>query len=86
MPKALKAVPRISVWSAQPSCACCNRSRLHACMAVRARHAQVDMCSMEEVSEIAHRADSIPISCQLKLNMDGLLEKIWEMMALVGGV
>lgn len=41
------------------------------------------MCSLEEVEEIAHRANSIPISCSLKLNMDGLLERIWDMMALV---
>jgi hypothetical protein len=39
---------------------------------------------MEEVAEIGSRPNSIPISCQLKLNMDGLLERIWEMMALVG--
>jgi ribosome-interacting GTPase 1 len=44
---------------------------------------QVDMCSMEEVDEIARRPCSIPISCSLKLNMDGLLERIWDMMALV---
>lgn len=41
------------------------------------------MCTMEEVAEIGNRPNSIPISCQLKLNMDGLLERIWEMMALV---
>lgn len=45
---------------------------------------QIDMCSMEEVDEIGRRANSIPITCSLKLNMDGLLERIWEMMALVG--
>lgn len=44
---------------------------------------QVDMCSMEEVEEIGNRSNSIPISCSLKLNMEGLLERIWEMMALV---
>jgi ribosome-interacting GTPase 1 len=38
---------------------------------------------MEEVDEIARRPCSIPISCSLKLNMDGLLERIWDMMALV---
>jgi hypothetical protein len=43
------------------------------------------MCTMEEVAEIGARPNSIPISCQLQLNMDGLLERIWEMMALVGG-
>mmetsp|Transcript_2535 Transcript_2535/g.5652 ORF Transcript_2535/g.5652 Transcript_2535/m.5652 type:complete len:398 (+) Transcript_2535:177-1370(+) len=44
---------------------------------------KVDMCSLEEVDTIGHWPNSIPISCQLKLNLDGLLEKIWEMMALV---
>jgi ribosome-interacting GTPase 1 len=44
---------------------------------------QVDMATMEEVEEIGRRANSIPISCSLQLNMDGLLERIWEMMALV---
>lgn len=43
---------------------------------------KVDMCSLEEVDEIARRANSIPVSCHMKLNMDGLLEKIWDMMAL----
>ncbi|GLI60341.1 hypothetical protein VaNZ11_002461 [Volvox africanus] len=44
---------------------------------------KVDMCSLEEVDEIARWHNSIPISCSLKLNMDGLLERIWDMMALV---
>ena len=46
---------------------------------------KVDMCSMEEVDQIAHWDNSIPISCSIQLNLDGLLERIWEMMALVGG-
>ncbi|GFR48130.1 hypothetical protein Agub_g9964 [Astrephomene gubernaculifera] len=44
---------------------------------------KVDMCSIEEVADIAHWPNSIPISCSLRLNLDGLLERIWEMMALV---
>ncbi|MEW5302546.1 MAG: hypothetical protein WDW36_005321 [Sanguina aurantia] len=44
---------------------------------------KVDMCSIEEVDEMARWPNSIPISCSLALNMDGLLERIWEMMALV---
>lgn len=43
---------------------------------------KLDMCTMEEVDEIARRPNSIPISCQMKLNLDGLLEKMWDMMAL----
>ena len=43
---------------------------------------QVDMCSMEEVDELARAANSIPCSCSLHLNLDGVLERIWDMMAL----
>lgn len=32
------------------------------------------------MDEIARRPFSIPISCYLKLNFDGLLARIWEMM------
>lgn len=44
---------------------------------------KIDVCSMEEVDEIARRPHSIPISCYQKLNFDGLLARIWSMM--VGG-
>ena len=41
---------------------------------------KIDVCSMEEVEEIAGRPFSIPISCYHKLNLEGLLEMIWDMM------
>ena len=41
---------------------------------------KVDVCSMEEVDEIARRPHSIPVSCFHDLNMDGLLARIWDMM------
>lgn len=44
---------------------------------------KIDVCSMEEVDGIARRPNSIPISCYQNLNLDGLLVKMWEMMALV---
>eukprot|EP01026_Neomeris_dumetosa_P036434 TRINITY_DN2940_c0_g1_i11.p1 TRINITY_DN2940_c0_g1~~TRINITY_DN2940_c0_g1_i11.p1 ORF type:complete len:425 (+),score=57.45 TRINITY_DN2940_c0_g1_i11:76-1275(+) len=44
---------------------------------------KVDVCSMEEVDEIARRPYSIPVSCYQELNIEGLLEFIWDMMALV---
>ncbi|GFH24097.1 OBG-type G domain-containing protein [Haematococcus lacustris] len=44
---------------------------------------KVDMASIEEVDEIAHRPNSVPISCSMNLNMDGLLCAIWDAMALV---
>ena len=44
---------------------------------------KIDVCSIEEVDEISRRPFSIPISCYQKLNMDGVLERIWDMMGLV---
>lgn len=44
---------------------------------------KVDVCSIEEVDEMARWPNSIPISCTMRLNMDGLLLKLWDMMALV---
>lgn len=44
---------------------------------------KLDMCSLEEVDEIARRPMSVPISCTMRLNLDGLLEHIWDAMALV---
>ena len=44
---------------------------------------KVDICSIEEVDEMARMPNSIPISCSLQLNLDGLLVKVWEMLALV---
>ncbi|KAK2077430.1 GTP-binding protein [Prototheca wickerhamii] len=44
---------------------------------------KVDVCSMEEVDEVARRPHSIPISCYHQLNLDGLLRRIWAMMGLV---
>ena len=44
---------------------------------------KVDVCSIEEVDEMARRPYSIPISCYHQLNLDGLLVKIWDMMGLV---
>eukprot|EP01100_Stratorugosa_tubuloviscum_P008809 TRINITY_DN367_c0_g2_i2.p1 TRINITY_DN367_c0_g2~~TRINITY_DN367_c0_g2_i2.p1 ORF type:complete len:404 (+),score=191.05 TRINITY_DN367_c0_g2_i2:124-1335(+) len=44
---------------------------------------KIDMLTIEEVDELARRPYSIVISCNLQLNLDRLLEKIWEMLALV---
>ena len=44
---------------------------------------KIDVCSIEEVDEIARQPNSIPASAGLDLNMDGLLAAIWEKMALV---
>ena len=44
---------------------------------------KIDVCSMEEVEAIARQDVSIPISCTQQLNLDTLLEMLWEMMGLV---
>jgi ribosome-interacting GTPase 1 len=38
---------------------------------------------MEEVNMIAEQPNTVVISCNMKLNFDGLLEKIWEHLDLV---
>ena len=45
-------------------------------------HCVVD-CSLEEVEAIAQQPNSIPISCTQELNLDTLLEMLWDMMGLV---
>jgi small GTP-binding protein len=44
---------------------------------------KIDSISIEDVDEIARRPNSVVISCHMGLNMDFLLEKIWEQLALV---
>ena len=44
---------------------------------------KIDVCSIEEVDDIARRPNSIPTSANLNMNMDGLLAAIWDQMGLV---
>ncbi|CAD8092507.1 unnamed protein product [Paramecium sonneborni] len=44
---------------------------------------KIDKISIEEVDEIARRKDHCVISCNLKLNLDYLLECMWEKLDLV---
>ena len=44
---------------------------------------KIDVCSIEEIDDIARRPNSIPASAGLNMNMDGLLTAIWEKMGLV---
>lgn len=44
---------------------------------------KIDTISMEEVNMIAEQPNTVVISCNLKLNFDGLLDKIWEQLDLV---
>lgn len=44
---------------------------------------KADVCSIEEVDALARLPASLPCSASQGLNMDGLLERMWDMMALV---
>lgn len=44
---------------------------------------KIDTISMEEVNMISLQPNTVVISCNMKLNFDGLLEKIWEHLDLV---
>ena len=44
---------------------------------------KIDVCSIEEVDEIARQPMSWPISCYMNLGMEGLLRRVWKEMALV---
>jgi len=44
---------------------------------------KIDQISIEEVDRIAHQPNSVVVSCNMKLNLDYLLERIWDSLALV---
>lgn len=44
---------------------------------------KIDCVSLEEVDRIAHLSHSVVISCGLELNLDYLLDKVWEYLALL---
>ncbi|KAK6744119.1 hypothetical protein RB195_011057 [Necator americanus] len=44
---------------------------------------KIDQISIEEVDRLARMPHHVVISCEMNLNMDYLLEKIWEYLALV---
>lgn len=44
---------------------------------------KIDQISIEEIDRLARMPHTMVMSCEMKLNMDYLLEKIWEYLALV---
>ncbi|XP_038047231.1 developmentally-regulated GTP-binding protein 2-like [Patiria miniata] len=44
---------------------------------------KIDQTSIEEVDRIAHEPNSVVISCEMKLNLDYLLETTWEYLSLI---
>ena len=43
---------------------------------------KIDSISLEQVDKIAREDHSVVISCEMGLNLDGLLERIWEVSAI----
>ncbi|CAG0923978.1 unnamed protein product [Notodromas monacha] len=58
---------------------CANRVYLP-CLYV---YNKIDQVSMEEVDRLARMPNTVVVSCNMKLNLDYLLETVWEMLALV---
>ncbi|UYV60732.1 DRG2 [Cordylochernes scorpioides] len=44
---------------------------------------KIDQISLEEVDRLARRPHSVVVSCNMKLNLDYLLEKIWDYLSLI---
>lgn len=44
---------------------------------------KIDQITIDELDRIARQPHSVVISCELNLNMDYMLKKMWEYLALV---
>ncbi|GAB6027469.1 Developmentally-regulated GTP-binding protein 2 [Chamberlinius hualienensis] len=44
---------------------------------------KIDQISIEEVNRLAHGPHSVVVSCNMNLNLDYLLERVWEYLALI---
>lgn len=44
---------------------------------------KIDQISLEEVDKLARRPHSVVVSCNMKLNLDYMLEMIWDYLALI---
>jgi small GTP-binding protein len=44
---------------------------------------KIDQISIEEVDRLARQPHSVVVSCNMKLNLDYMLEKIWDHLALI---
>ncbi|OMJ71879.1 hypothetical protein SteCoe_29794 [Stentor coeruleus] len=44
---------------------------------------KIDNISIEEINDLARQDDSVVISCNMQLNMDYLIERIWQKLGLV---
>lgn len=44
---------------------------------------KIDQISLEEVDKLARQPNSVVVSCNMKLNLDYMLERIWDYLALI---
>jgi uncharacterized protein len=44
---------------------------------------KIDNISIEEIDELARQSDSVVISCNMQLNLDYLIERVWQKLGLV---
>lgn len=44
---------------------------------------KIDQISLEEVDKLARQPNSVVVSCNMKLNLDCLLDTIWDYLALI---
>src|SRR6218665_4047455 len=44
---------------------------------------KIDQISIEDIDKLARQPHSVVISCNMKLNMDYLLERLWDYLALI---
>lgn len=44
---------------------------------------KIDGVSLEEVNRLAHQPHTVPISCEIDLNLDYLIERMWEQLDLL---
>ena len=44
---------------------------------------KIDGVSLEEVNRLAHEPHTVPISCEMDLNLDYLIERMWEQLDLL---
>ena len=44
---------------------------------------KIDQISLEEVDKLARREHSVVVSCNMKLNLDYMLEKLWDYLSLI---
>lgn len=58
---------------------CKNRAYLP-CLYV---YNKIDQISMEEVDKLARQPHSVVVSCNMKLNLDYMLETIWNYLSLI---